>query len=154
MKIFERFAILLALVSAPLFAAPNFTGAWKLNVQKSAYGNFPAPDSAIRTILQDGSDISMTTMQKGKQGSTTTTLHYTTDGKSVTNKTATGDSDSIARFEGNRLTIETSRTVQNAEIKSHETWDLSADGKVLTIETKLNLPGQGEFVVKQVFEKQ
>ncbi len=154
MTIFERFAILLTLASAPVFAAPNFTGAWKMNVQKSAYGNFPVPDLVMRTILHEGADISMTTMQKGKQGQTTTTLHYTTDGKPVTNKTATGDSDSTAHLDGNRLVIETSRAIQNAEIKSHETWDLSSDGKVLTIETKMNLPGQGEFVVKQVFEKQ
>jgi hypothetical protein len=149
-----RYPILLALAAIQLFAAPNFTGAWKLNVSKSAYGNFPAPASVTRTILHDGSQISMTTLQKGQQGETTTTLAYTTDGKPVTNKTATGESQSVARLNGAQLVIETSRTVNNAEIKSQETWELSADGKVLMIQTKLSLPGQGEFVVKQVFEKQ
>jgi hypothetical protein len=149
-----RYPILIALAAVQAFAAPNFTGIWKLNPGKSVYGSFPAPSSVTRTILHDGSQISMTTLQKGQQGETTTTLQYTTDGKPVTNKTATGESQSIAHADGSRLVIETSRTVQNAEIKSQETWDLSADGKVLTIQTKLNLPGQGEFVVKQVFEKQ
>jgi hypothetical protein len=35
-----------------------------------------------------------------------------------------------------------------------ETWEISGDGKMLTIETHLTLPQQGEFVVKQVFDKQ
>jgi hypothetical protein len=149
-----RYPILIVLAAVQVFAAPNFTGAWKLNLAKSAYGSFPAPASVTRTILHDGPTISMTTLQKGQQGETTTTLKYTTDGKPVTNNTATGESQSTARVDGSHVVIETARTVNGAEIKSQETWDLSADGKLLTIQTKLNLPGQGEFVVKQVFEKQ
>jgi hypothetical protein len=135
-------------------AAPNFTGAWKLNLSRSAYGQFPAPASMVRTILQDGNSLSMTTLQKGAQGEVTTNLKYTLDGKPVTNTTGTGDSKSIARWDAAHLVIETSRTVQGAELKSTETWDLSSDGRSLTIETHLTLPQQGEFVVKQVFDKQ
>jgi hypothetical protein len=150
-----RYPILIAFAALQLFAGPNFTGAWKLNLAKSAYGNFPAPQSVTRTILHDGSQLSMTTLQKGQQGETTTTLVYTTDGKPVTNKTATGESQSVVHLmNGTQLVIETTRALQGGEIKSVETWELSADGKTLTIQTKLNLPGQGDFVVKQVFEKQ
>jgi hypothetical protein len=135
-------------------AAPNFTGAWRLNISKSVYGKFPAPSSMVRTILQDGNSLSMTTLQKGQQGEVTTNLKYTLDGKPSTNTTGTGESKSIARWDAAHLTIETSREVQGADLKSTETWDLTADGKILTIETHLTLPQQGEFVVKQVFDKQ
>jgi len=108
----------------------------------------------VRTILQDGNSLSMTTVQKGQQGEVTTDLKYTLDGKPSTNTTATGESKSIARWDAGHIVIMTTRTVQGAELKQAETWDLSADGKTLTIESHLTLPQQGEFVVKQVFDKQ
>jgi hypothetical protein len=150
----RRVAILLSFLAATAAAAPNFTGAWKLDVSKSAYGRFPAPSSMTRTILQDGNSLNMTTLQKGQQGEVTTTLKYTLDGKSATNSTATGESKSVARWDGSALLIETVRTVQGADIKSTEKWTLSLDSKTLTVDTHLALPQQGEFDVKQVFEKQ
>jgi hypothetical protein len=150
----RRSLILLSFLALPIAAAPNFTGAWRLNPSKSAYGKVPAPSTMLRTILQDGNSLSMTTLQKGAQGEVTTDLKYTLDGKASTNTTATGESKSIARWDQGHIVIETTRTVQGADLKSVETWDLSADSKTLTIETHLTLPQQGEFVVKQVFDKQ
>ncbi len=150
----QRGLLIAFLAALPLCAAPNFTGAWKLNVAKSAYGSFPAPSSMTRTILHDGDNLHLTTLQKGQQGEVTTDLKYTINGKEVSNSTATGESKSVAHWSEGRLMIDTSRTVQGAEIKSTETWELSSDGKRLTIETHLKLPQQGEFNVKQVFEKQ
>jgi hypothetical protein len=150
----RRSLILLSFLALPLAAAPNFTGAWRLNPSKSAYGKVPAPSTMVRTILQDGNSLSMTTLQKGQQGEVTTDLKYTLDGKPSTNTTATGESKSIARWDAGHIVIETTRTVQGADLKQVETWDLSTDGKTLTIETHLTLPQQGEFVVKQVFDKQ
>jgi hypothetical protein len=150
----RRALIIISFLAVNALAAPNFTGAWRLNISKSVYGKFPAPSSMVRTILQDGNSLSMTTLQKGQQGEVTTNLKYTLDGKPSTNSTATGESKSIARWDAAHLVIETSREVQGAELKSKETWDLSSDGKMLTIETHLTLPQQGEFVVKQIFDKQ
>jgi hypothetical protein len=150
----QRASILALIVALPALAAPNFTGAWRLNVAKSSYGSFPAPSSMTRTILHDGDMLRLTTLQKGQQGEVTTDLKYTTDGKEVTNSTATGESKSVAHWSGSQLTIETSRTIQGAEIKTVETWVISPDGKQLTIQTHMKLPQQGEFDVKQVFDKQ
>jgi hypothetical protein len=150
----RRSLILLSFLALPLAAAPNFTGAWRLNLSKSAYGKVPAPATMLRTVLQDGNSLSMTTLQKGAQGEVTTDLKYTLDGKPSTNTTATGESKSVARWDQGHIVIETTRTVQGADLKSVETWDLSPDAKTLTIETHLTLPQQGEFVVKQVFDKQ
>lgn len=141
-------------VSLTAFAAPNLSGEWKLNVSKSQYGAFPAPSSMTRTIKLEGSSLSMSTVQKGAQGDLTTQYVYTTDGKVSVNQTARGPVSGTARWDGNSLVIESSQEVNHAELKSREVWTLSADGRTLTILTHITLPQQGEYDVKQVFEKQ
>ena len=88
----------------------------------------------------------------------TTDLIYTTYIRPTESRLLTppllGESKSVARWSGAQSTIETSRIVQGAEIKTVETSDLSSDGKQLTIQTHMKFPQQGEFDVKQVFEKQ
>ncbi|MGH9648388.1 MAG: hypothetical protein ACRD4E_16405 [Bryobacteraceae bacterium] len=139
------FAILLAL---PLAAAPNLSGNWVLNLAKSQYGQFPAPEVMIRKIQHQGPALSMSTYQKGAQGEVTTELKYSTDGKPVVN----GANEGSAHWEGNKLVIETSRDYQDTKLTQREEWTLSADGKTLSIATHVKLPN-GEFDVKQVFEK-
>ena len=141
------------LAATAVYAAPNLTGDWKLNLGKSNYGSFPAPQGATRKIVVSGVKLSMTTVQKGAQGEVTTQLNYTTDGKEVVNKTATGDSKGSAQWIGDKLIIDSHREMQGAELKQKEIWTLSPDGKILTIDAHVSLPN-GEFDVKQVFEKQ
>jgi hypothetical protein len=139
------FATLLAL---PLAAAPNLSGSWVLNVAKSQYGQFPAPEVMIRQIQYADPALSLSTYQKGAQGEVTTGLKYTTDGMPVVN----GENKGSAHWEKNKLVIETSRDYQKATLTQREEWTISADGKTLTIDTHVKLPN-GEFDVKQVFEK-
>jgi hypothetical protein len=133
--------------------APNFSGEWKLNLSKSNYGYFPAPFGATRKIVQSGAKLSMTTIQKGAKGEITSQLNYTTDGKESANPSPNGESKGSAQWIGDKLMIESSREVQGAVLKQKEIWTLSADGKTLTIDAHVSLPN-GEFDVKQVFEKQ
>jgi hypothetical protein len=129
-------------------AAPNFTGGWMLNVSKSDYGKFPAPQVMMRQIQHKDPALSMSTYQKGAQGEVTTDLKYTTDGKPSVN----GESHGTAKWAGEKLVIESSREAQGAQLKQRDEWVLSADGKTLTISSHVSLPN-GEFDVKQVFEK-
>ena len=142
------------LLASTVFAAPNLTGDWKLNIAKSQYGAMPAPVAVTRKIKQAGVDFSMSTFQKTAQREGTSELHYTTDGKECVNKVANGESKGTAFWAGDNLVIESSQQIQGADLKSREIWSLSADGKTLTITTHLTLPQQGELDVKQVFEKQ
>jgi hypothetical protein len=145
---------LVLLISASgAFAAPNFSGDWKLNPARSKYGQFPAPSALTRKIQHAGPVLSMSTTQKGAQGEVTTELKYTTDGKPSVNKLATGDTQGVAHWEGDRLVIESAREVQGGQAKQKETWSLSDGGKTLTIVTHVTVP-QGEFDVTQVLEKQ
>lgn len=133
-------------------AAPNLAGEWRLNVSKSSYGKFPAPQSMTRKIALDGVKLSISTVQKGAQGEVTSEYHYTTDGKTVVNKVTGGESKGSALWVGDKLMVESSREVQGALLSQKEIWTMSADGKTLTVDAHVSLPN-GEFDVKQVFER-
>ncbi len=110
--------------------------------------------TVTRKIKHEGVSLSMSTYQKTPQRESTSELNYTTDGKVCVNKVTNGEARGTARWDGNNLVIESSQSVQGAELKSREVWTLSSDGRTLTIVTHLTLPQQGEFDVKQVFAKQ
>ena len=143
-----RTLVIACLLSLPLAAAPNLSGNWVLNLAKSQYGQFPAPEIMIRKIQHKDPALSMSTYQKGAQGELTTELKYTTDGKPAVN----GENQGSAHWEGDKLVIETSRDYQQTKLTQREEWTLSADGKTLNIATHVKLPN-GEFDVRQVFEK-
>lgn len=136
-------------LAMPLLAESDFSGTWTLNPSKSEYGQFPAPDLMMRTVAYRDGVLKMSTLQSGTQGEVRSELQYTTDGEVSVN----GENRGAAHWEGDTLVIESSRTIQNAELTSREVWTLSDDGAELTIETHIMLPQQGGFDVKQVFEK-
>jgi hypothetical protein len=138
-----------ALMTSQVKAATNFTGAWKLNLAKSDYGPVPQPEVMSRTINHNDPSLQISTYQKGAQGEATTELKYTTDGKLAENKGSKG----TAKWDGEKLVIDSTRDLQGAEIKFHEVWTLSGDGKMLTITNHLTAP-QGEFDLTLVFDKQ
>jgi hypothetical protein len=140
--------VLTGLLALPLAAAPNLSGNWMLNLAKSQYGQFPAPEVMLRTIQHKDPALSRSTDQKGAQGEVTTELKYSTDGQPVVN----GENKGAAHWDNDKLVIETARDYQGAKLSQREEWTLSADGKTLTIATHVKLPN-GEFDVKQVFEK-
>lgn len=144
-----RYSALFLIAAGSAFAQANLSGNWMLNLAASEYGQFPAPQVMMRTIAQEENAIRLSTFQKGAQGELNSELRYSTDGK----PSANGDSLGTARWEGSRLVIESTRKVQANELKSREEWTLSGDGKTLTVVTRIELPQQGTFSVKQVFEK-
>lgn len=130
----------------PLAAAPDFTGTWTLNPAQSQYGQFPAPQAMTRVVLMSESSITMITNQKGAQGEVSTTLKYTLDGKPSEN----GENKGVARWDGDKLVIESSRETQGITLTQRDVWTLSPDKKTLTVQSHVKLPN-GEFDVKQVF---
>jgi hypothetical protein len=142
---------ILGVLAMTFFAAQaqttNLTGVWKLNVSKSDYGMVPAPEAMTRTINHNDPSLQMSTYQKGAQGEVTTELKYTTDGKPAENKGSKG----TAKWEGGKLVIDSVR--EGAEIKFHEVYTVSPDGKMMTINNHIVAP-QGEFDITLVFDKQ
>jgi hypothetical protein len=150
--LFSPILLVLAIPAAG-FAKPNFTGTWKINIDKSDFGQIPAPEKMERTISHEDPSLKFKTVQSGPQGEVTTEMAYTTDGKPSTNKTPRGEVTGTARWEGDTLAIDTQREFQGMEIKLAERWNLSEDGKVLTIHNKVTT-SQGEFEIKVVLDKQ
>ena len=147
------FAFVFFASGSSALAAPNIAGEWKLNAAKSSYGKFPAPQNMVRKITQDGIKLTISTVQKGAQGEVASEYHYTTDGKSVTNKVSGGESKGSAQWIGDKLMIESSRDVQGAVLTQKDIWTLSPDKRTLTIDSRVTVPNGG-FDVKQVFDRQ
>jgi hypothetical protein len=145
--VFAAFAM--TFLAAPSQAATNFTGVWKLNLAKSDFGPAPQPDFMIRTIKHDDPALQISTHQKGARGEATSELKYTTDGKPAENKGSKG----TAKWDGNKLVVDSIRDFQGAEIKLHDVWTLSGDGKMLTVNSHASVP-QGEFDITWVFDRQ
>jgi hypothetical protein len=141
----------MTILAAQSQAAANFSGEWKLNLAKSDYGPIQqfAPEFMVRTVKHDDPALQISTHSKGAQGETTSEVKYTTDGKPADNKTSKG----TAKWDGDKLVVESVRDVQGAEIKQHDVWSLSADGKMMTVNTHLSVP-QGEYDIVFVFDKQ
>ena len=149
-KCFALLALLTTSLCTAYAAPPNLTGEWKLNVSKSEFGPIPAPESATRSVKHTDPALEITTHQKGQAGETTTTLKYTTDGKVSEN--AHVQAKGTAKWDGDKLVIDSVRNFQGTEVKLHDVWTLSADGKTLTVNSQLSVP-QGDFEIKWVFEK-
>jgi hypothetical protein len=144
-------AFAMTFLAAQAHAAANFSGEWKLNLAKSDYGPIQqfAPEFMVRTVKHADPSFQISTHQKGAAGEVTTEVKYTTDGKPAENK----DSKGSAKLDGDKLVIDAVREAQGVEIKTHEVWSLSADGKTLTSTNHLSTP-QGDFDVTLVFDKQ
>lgn len=147
----KKTLILLATLIATLLqgAVPDLSGEWKLNLAKSDYGKFPAPLGMTRRIAHNDPKLMLSTTQQGTQSNVVSNLTYTTDGKESVNKESKG----VAQWIGDKLMIDSTREVGSAKLKQKEIWTLSPDGKSLTVDSHVSLPN-GEFDVKQVFEKQ
>lgn len=146
------FCVLAALTCAQ--AAPNFSGEWKMDIAQSDFGQVPAPEILTRTINHHDPSLEYKSYQRGVQGEVSTEIKYTTDGKPCVNKVQGSEAKGTARWQGDKLIIESTREIQGMQIANRDVWTLSGDGKVLTINSHVSIPGQGEFDVKLVLNKQ
>lgn len=160
--------LFLALPQAVLAQAkPDFSGTWTFDEAKSD----PAPARAGRgggggggrgggrmggapatamTIKQTAAELSMDrTTAQGSQ-----TIVYKLDGSESTNTIGPGPATSKAMWDGNKLVVTTTQTVQGrgSEITINSKDIYSMDGNVLTIETTRTTPG-GDQTRKLIYTK-
>ena len=135
---------------------PNFSGTWSIDIAKSDFGPAPPPDSVVMVIDHKEPSIKVMNTQKGAQGETVNERTLTTDGKESSSKlqTPAGEQDlkSTAKWSGKTLAIESAMDIQGMSIGLSDAWDLSDDGKVITIVRSIRTP-QGDFGTKMVFNK-
>jgi hypothetical protein len=131
---------------------PVYSGKWVLNKEQSQ----------VRTRDGNIPDITLTVEQaadylKIKQESSSEWMNrdYTLKLNGETQEVAGrgGRTAKITpKWEANSLLLTTVREGQQGTMTSTEQWNLSADGKVLTITSKMQTP-RGEFESKMVYDK-
>lgn len=131
----------------------NFAGTWTMNESKSKMpegGGGRMMGAATFTVTQEANLLTRTsTGQDGSQR----VAKYTLDGKESVNTTPRGESKSVATWsaDGKTLNITTTRTTNNGERKSTESWTLT-DAKTLTIASSFTTQ-DGERKATMVYDK-
>ena len=148
--------------SAPAtVAAPNLSGAWKLNLEKSDFGQVPPPNSETDILIQTGSDLKIAVASDSDNTGKQTYLIPVTIGSA---ESATPDgmfpADSIfkilaskAQWQTANLVVDQKMSYQGSGGTVHSVYTLSPDGKLLTRQTHYSLD-LGDFDVTYVFDKQ
>ncbi len=132
-------------------AKPDFSGRWTLDEEKSE----PAPTGRGGRGLGRGAGaggpvVIAQTATEITIGANT----YKLDGtETVITGARGGESRATAAWDGSRLVITTSLNVRGAAITTKESRSLSADGKVMTVETTLTGPQGGSGSRKTIFNK-
>jgi hypothetical protein len=150
-------AVLLFFSPAAQEAKPDFSGKWSLDLTKSDFGQMPPPESMVAVVEHKEPTIKIASTQKTAQGEISNERTMTTDGKENTNtvRTMMGDQPitSTTKWNGKALVTAFRLSVQDMTIDVAESWELSADGKSLTI-TREFKSQQGDFSQKAVLNKQ
>ncbi|MCX6320744.1 MAG: hypothetical protein NTX93_02940 [Bacteroidia bacterium] len=143
----------------------NFAGSWAVNAAKStpvpaAAGGGQGGGGGMRmgggdfVAAQEANLLTTTRTRTGQDGTpTTTVLKYTLDGKVSVNTNPRGESKAVATWsaDGKTLTIVTTSTFNDREMKSSEAWTLT-DAKTLSI-TSTRQGQDGEVITKRVYDK-
>ena len=174
------FAVMaLAISAAAQDKTANFSGTWELDVAKSKLGDRAMIESQTLTVTQTDKDITIKTDTKrtpppadaaaspraggrmgGGFGGGDDNVTYTLDGKEVKTE-VDGRMGKMpvtrsAKISGGKLQISSSRTFtgQNGEMTmtNKEKWELSSDGKTLTINAERSGMRGAESTTK-VFNK-
>jgi len=112
----------------------NYSGAWRMMKEKSDFGKFTAPDSLVRTVDQKDVTINVHTAQTGPAGKASADVTYYTDGRESINEVRGRESKSHCFWDGSVLVIRTyAKASNNTPIETEERWELSSDGKILTM---------------------
>lgn len=143
-----------ALTAGLLSAAerPNFTGQWKLNVEKSNFGPMPAPSSQTMKIDHTDPDVTTTTDQESDQGKMSYVIKYKTDGSEVVNEIRGAQAKSVGKWDGEAIVVTTKLDFQGTEITLSNTMKMDGGGRNMNTVTKIQTP-QGEFEQSLVFDK-
>lgn len=152
----KRFLIVLllvALAALPALAKPNFGGDWKLNAAKSDFGPFPAPSSMTQSHNHEDPTLKATLKMSTDNGDFTWEATYKTDGTETSNQFGPSEMKSKAVWQEDTLCITSKGQFGDNAVTLDDKWDLSPDGKTLTIRRKWSSQ-QGEAEQKIVFDKQ
>ena len=127
MQTITRFSFLL-LGGAALSAAaddppappkkPNFSGRWKVDLDRSDFASLPAPRSLVRTIEQDPLHLTILVETVGRDGQQATgELRFALDGEDSVNEVNGSRVEGFARQLGSHVLLHTSRSVEGTRFE-------------------------------------
>lgn len=132
---------------------PNYSGTWKLNLEKSDFGVLPPSGGRTDVVDHQDPNLKVSISDAAAQGQQDYTLLLTTDGKEAINKPGGLEMKSVAAWEADTLVVNTKLQFQGSDVSIKTKWTLSPDGKTLTESAHLE-SAMGETDQKLVFEKQ
>lgn len=151
--------IFLLLAVAPAVRAQDHTGlsgTWKLNLDKSDYGDLQGPETRIDVIEQHGGTVSEQVTSEGRHRKQQYTLLFATDGSETVlppeTKMGTVTIVSVsAKWQREVLLVTQKLRFQSAPLVAINAYKLSGDGKTLTI--ALSLGGESAPAATFVFDR-
>ncbi|HXM36459.1 MAG TPA: hypothetical protein VN920_14795 [Pyrinomonadaceae bacterium] len=132
---------------------PNFTGNWKVNIEKSDFGPSPTPQSMSYKIDHHEPSLKLISTRVEDGVEDTVNLSLTTDGKESSNPVRGNEVKSKLKWEGSALWIESVTIVDGNTFGLKDKWTLSEDGKTITWLRRYTSP-DGEADATYVLEKQ
>ncbi len=153
-------AVLAFLVSGGATVAPadkpDFSGEWKLNLEKSDFGPLQSPKSRVDKISHKDPELKINRTQVSPMDQTNTSEWVcTTDDKECSNDIPGGITlKSTAKWDGETLVVVSKGTLpQQGDLTITDKWSLSKDGKTITI-ARLFSATMGEAEQTLILDKQ
>ncbi len=132
----RKLSLLVAAFSLAAFCQegkPNFSGTWELQVEKSDFGPLPSPQSQITVVEHKDSKVKVSVTAKTPQGDRNSERLMTTDGQENTNQVGGSEWKSTTRWVEKQLVTDAAFELQGNKVKLNDKWQLSDDGKTLTM---------------------
>jgi hypothetical protein len=158
----NRIAALLAAVvvalalpgAASAQGRPDFTGTWTLDLAKSNMGAPAGSAAAARPVVLVITQTATVMTVERRAGDRSDSATLKLDGTESVNKTPSGaDVKTTAKWVGATLVTHAKMTVGDSSTESTDVRSLSADGRVMTIETTQKMGGR-EIKRSLVYNKQ
>ena len=134
-----RFSVALFSVCVLFSQAPNLTGVWKANIEKSKF-NGPPPTEYLVIFDQQDSKLTEKTRALGPHGEQRASFTYNTDEKPSMNSFQGLPMRTQASWSGGVLVLEAKVAGRPATIS--EKYALSSDGNTLTITSAMTADGK------------
>jgi len=138
----------LAALALSAIASPNFSGHWKLNVEKSKLDD---PYQEERTVDHKDPDLTVSLKAVSDGEEEESTAKYRTDRKETRNMLDGDPLFTTAHWDGDALVFESQIIGDTDTIEFHDRWTLSSDGKILTVTRKQKV-GRDERDLVFVFD--
>jgi len=150
--------ILFAMITTLVLAAPpDFSGKWVINKEKSDFRlgpDGPTPDFSM-TITQSAASIDIKQKISTEQGEFEREYKLIPDGQAhETPWFMNRPAQVTSKWDGSVLVLEAVQETQEGDkATTKDRWELSADGKTLTMTSSMQSP-MGEWNSKRVMDKQ